>query len=154
LALLLAPPARAAASDGFSLGVTAGEVTATSARLWARAERAGTYFVQLSRERLGRGCRRGPRVTAHRSNDRTVQVRVSGLRPGSRYAYRFCRGSRSSETGEFRTAPPAGSTAPARFGMTADLDGAQRGGVPAWNRFEVLARWRVSRSTSTSSWAM
>ena len=135
---LLAPPARAAASDGFSLGVTAGEVTATSARLWARADRAGTYFVQLSRERLGRGCRRGPRVTARRSHDRTVQVRVSGLRPGSRYGYRFCRGSRSSETGEFRTAPPAGSTVPVRFGMTADLDGVQRGGVPAWNRFEVL----------------
>ena len=136
---LLAPPARAAAADGFSLGVTAGEVTATSARLWAHADRGGTYFLQLSRERLGRGCPRGPRVTADRSRDRTVQVRVSGLRPGSRYAYRFCRGGRSSETGEFRTAPPAGSTAPIRFGMTADLDGVHRGGVPGWNRFEVLA---------------
>jgi alkaline phosphatase D len=135
---LLASPARAAESEGFSLGVTAGEVTPTSARLWARADRSGTYFLQLSRARSGRGCRRGPRVMASRSHDRTVQVRASGLRPGSRYAYRFCRGSRSSETGEFRTAPRAGSTAPVRFGVTADLDGVQRGGVPGWNRFEVL----------------
>jgi phosphodiesterase/alkaline phosphatase D-like protein len=134
---LLAPPARAA--DGFSLGVTAGEVTARSARLWAHADRTGTYFLQLSRGALAGGCRRGPRVTATRSHDRTLQVRVTGLRPGSRYAYRFCRGSRSSVTGGFRTAPGAGSTAPVRFGMTADLDGVERGGIPAWNRFEVLA---------------
>jgi phosphodiesterase/alkaline phosphatase D-like protein len=135
---LLALPARAAASDGFSLGVSAGEVTATSAHLWARADRSGAYFLQLSRGLLGRDCRRGPTVTAGRSRDRTVQVRVSGLRAGSRYTYRFCRGSRSSDTGQFRTAPPVASTAPVRFGMTADLDGVQRGGVPGWNRFEVL----------------
>jgi alkaline phosphatase D len=65
-------------------------------------------------------------------------VRVSGLRPSSSYSYRFCRGRRSSDTGHFRTAPPSGSTAAVRFGVTADLDGVRRGGRPAWNDFGVL----------------
>jgi phosphodiesterase/alkaline phosphatase D-like protein len=87
---------------------------------------------------LGAGCRRGARVTATRSHDRTLQIRVTGLRPGSTYSYRFCNGSRSSDTGRFRTAPRADSRDPVRFGLTADLDGVRRGGRPAWNDFGVL----------------
>ena len=135
---LAAPPARAAEARGFSLGVTAGEMTATSARLWAHADRAGTYFLQLSRGQLGGDCARGARVTAARSHDGTLQIRVTGLRPGAAYSYRFCNGSRSSETGRFRTAPPASADVPVRFGLTADLDGVRRGGRPGWNDFDVL----------------
>ena len=135
---LTAPPARAAGSPGFSLGVSAGELTATSARLWARADRSGTYHLQLSRGPLGAGCRRGRDLVARPAHDKTIQVRVAGLRPGSDYSYRFCNGRRSSDTGRFQTAPPTGSPAPVRFGLTADLDGVRRGGRPAWNDFGVL----------------
>lgn len=67
-----------------------------------------------------------------------MQLRVRRLRPATDYLYRFCRGRRSSETGHFRTAPERSASAPVRFGLTADVDGAYRRGRPAWNRFEVL----------------
>ena len=70
-ALLLAPPAFAA--KGFSLGVTAGEVTATSAILWGKAKKSGEYTLQLTR----RGSERPVvkrRVRARRGNDNTVQA--------------------------------------------------------------------------------
>jgi phosphodiesterase/alkaline phosphatase D-like protein len=127
-----------ARTRGFSLGVTAGEITPSSARLWARANRSGTYFLQLSRGAFGGRCPRGPRVVAGPTHDNTVQLLVRGLRPETEYSYRFCAGARSSDVGRFRTAPKRSSTAAVRFGLTADLDGLYRGGRPAWNRFEVL----------------
>ena len=118
--------------------VTAGEVTSTSARLWARPNRSGPYFLQLTRGAAGGRCERGPRVVARPEHDNTVQLQVRGLRPDTDYSYRFCSGLRSSETGHFLTAPAPSSTDTVRFGLTADLDGLYRNGRPAWNRFEVL----------------
>jgi phosphodiesterase/alkaline phosphatase D-like protein len=119
--------------------VTAAEVTPTSARLWARANKSGPYFLQIAPGAAGGRCRRGPSVMALPSHDLTVQLRARGLRPDTDYSYRFCAGRRSSETGHFRTAPVPSSADPVRFGLTADLDGLYRNGRPAWNRFEVLA---------------
>jgi phosphodiesterase/alkaline phosphatase D-like protein len=131
-------PASAAGARGFSLGVTAGEVTSTSAQLWARPSKSGPYFLQLARGDAGGRCLRGPRVVARPEHDNTVQLQVRGLRPDTDYSYRFCSGLRSSETGHFQTAPAPSSTDSVRFGLTADLDGLYRNGRPAWNRFEVL----------------
>src|SRR5215213_1093791 len=128
----------ARAARGFSLGVSAGEITPTSARLWARANASGTYFAEVSSGAFGGRCSGKRRVVARPGNDNTVQLVVRGLRPDAEYSYRFCRGARSSDLGRFRTAPRASSTGPVRFGLTADLDGAYRDGRPAWNRFEVL----------------
>lgn len=132
-----ASPAEAR-TPGFSLGVSAGEITPTSARLWARANRSGAYFLQISQGSFGGRCVPGRRVVARPAHDNTVQLRVRGLRPGTEYGYRFCAGRRLSEMGHFRTAPTPSSTDTVRFGLTADLDGLYRGGRPAWNRFEVL----------------
>jgi phosphodiesterase/alkaline phosphatase D-like protein len=118
--------------------VNAGEITPTSARLWARANDSGTYFVQVAPGAFGGACPRGARVIARRGNDNTVQVQVRGLRPDTEYGYRFCAGRRSSEMGHFQTAPTPSSTEAVRFGLTADLDGLYRRGRPAWNRFDVL----------------
>jgi phosphodiesterase/alkaline phosphatase D-like protein len=142
LAGLAVLPPVADAGRGFSLGVTAGEITSTSARLWAHATRSGVYHLQLARGSFGGRCPGGPRAGASRPHDNTVQLRVRRLRPATEYRYRFCAGARSSDVGSFRTAPRGSTPAPVRFGLTADLDGIFRRGRPAWNRFEVLRAMR------------
>ncbi|WP_285704525.1 alkaline phosphatase D family protein [Microtetraspora sp. NBRC 16547] len=47
----------------------------------------------------------------------SVHVRVSGLRPGTEYFYRFSVDSHASPVGRTRTAPDPASTAPVRFGF-------------------------------------
>ena len=79
--LLLAPPAFAA--RGFSLGVTAGEVTAKSAILWGKANKSGSYTLEIARNKaLHQRPRRATSVRAQKSDDNTVQKRVRGLQPG------------------------------------------------------------------------
>src|SRR5438034_11564402 len=92
----------AAIGAGFSLGVAAGEVKATEAKLWAHADQPGTVWLEVVRRR--RVVKRRD-ATASPADDNTVQVLVRRLRPGTRYRYRFHSGSFTSETGTFETAP-------------------------------------------------
>ena len=91
-ACALADAAAAHAARGFSLGVNAGEITPTSARLWARANQSGTYFLQLTSGGEGGRCVSGRRAVASRRHDNTLQLQVRGLRPATDYSYRFLRG--------------------------------------------------------------
>jgi phosphodiesterase/alkaline phosphatase D-like protein len=141
-ASLLAPaalPSDAAAARGFRFGVAAGEVTSTSAMLWARPNRPG--LVVLGVRRCGRrgGIKR--RLRALRRRDRTVQTRVRRLRPGTRYCYRFNRRRRgrkiaSSVLGRFTTAPARGADARITFAYTGDADAQPAPGSrePYYNR--------------------
>ena len=88
LSLLFLP--NAAMGAGFSLGVAAGEVEATQAKLWAHADQSGPVSLELVRR--GRVVQRH-RATASPADDNTVQVMVRRLRPGTRYRYRFRSGS-------------------------------------------------------------
>ena len=47
--LLLAPSALR--RTGFSFGVTAGEVTSSSAQLWGKANKSGRYVLDIARNR-------------------------------------------------------------------------------------------------------
>src|SRR5215210_6147882 len=87
LILLLAVPS-AHAAKGFSLGVTAGEVTSKSAVLWGKAKRSGGYALDVSRSRSFRSFTRTS-VVARKSHDNTVQKRVKRLKPNTRYWFRF-----------------------------------------------------------------
>ena len=136
----LAPPT--AASAGFTSGVASSESTPTSAIVWTRAPRVGRLAVELSRSTRFRG--RVPRlaVVARAADDRTVTLRVAGLRPATRYAFRFRQGNDVSAVGHLRTAPRTTSTAPVEFAYSGDADGTRdpRTGRPAFNRFQVYAR--------------
>ena len=57
LSLGLAAPAAAngGRTASFSFGVTAGDVTARSAILWGRADRAVPVVLDVARDRLSRG---------------------------------------------------------------------------------------------------
>ena len=148
LAALAAAPA--AHSDthpsGFEAGVAAGEVGTRSATLWTRAPRAGTVRVEVARR--GAGFREVARTTARVTHDLTVSVTVKGLRPATRYAYRFRSGSRRSATGHFRTAPSPRADATVRFAWSGDADAQPQtpGGPPFWNRFEVYDRMAAERN--------
>jgi alkaline phosphatase D len=74
----------------------------------------------------------------------TVQARVRGLRPGTRYHFRFLRRGARSERGSFKTAPRASSRRPVNFAWSGDSDPVKQ---PGTNRlvnapFAVFTRMR------------
>lgn len=146
-AVLFAVPA-GAAPKGFKFGVSSGDVSAHSAILWARANKPGKALVQV---RLGgsfggcdvKGAKKKFLATAKKSHDLTVQKKVSGLKPGRRYKYRWCmEGGRRSAVGHFDTAPAPGQAKTIRFAITGDQDASPLPGqaTPYWNDFGVWRR--------------
>jgi alkaline phosphatase D len=126
LAIALAVPTTAQAANGFSYGVSAAEVTSSSAILWAHATSPGRYVARIARDSRFRHVLATAVPSARPTSDNTMQVTVRGLNPGTRFFYRFLgsRGKRS-DTGTFRTAPAANANATIRFGWSGDAD-AQR----------------------------
>ena len=146
LILSLGAAAPAAADRGrtasFSFGVTAGDVTARSAILWGRADRAVAVVLDVaSNRRFTQGLRHFA-LAARRSNDLTLQRRVAGLSPGTRYWYRFRAGRGPSAVGTFVTAPARGAAETVEFGWTGDTDFTPAPGQsrPYWNSGGVFRR--------------
>jgi alkaline phosphatase D len=144
--LLLAPSAHAA--RGFSLGVAAGDVTARSAILWAKANKAGRYTLEVARNRrFTRELHTGV-ARATKSHDNTVQRRIQGLEPGQRYFFRFIRGARRSDIGRFMTAPKPSQSKTIEFAWSGDQDFNPEPGQtnPFWNDGGVLRRMKAERN--------
>jgi alkaline phosphatase D len=144
LSLLLLPASASAA--GFSLGVAAGEVRPRSAVLWTRADSPGPVTLEVRRRGGRRVARRS--APAGADHDNTVNVRVRGLRPGTRYRYRFRAGALVSATGAFETAPRPRKRRTIRFAYTGDADAsaAPGGTAPFFNNFETYERMRAERN--------
>jgi alkaline phosphatase D len=121
-------------------GVQSGDVTATSAVVWARSDRAARMVVELStRESPARADRRvvGPLATP--ATDFTARLDLRGLRPGERYIYRVSFQDLDDPTlvsaplaGQFGTAPSrrrdvsflwSGDTVGQGWGINPDLGG-------------------------------
>jgi len=125
----------------FDLGVAAGEVTSTSAKLWAHAASSGAVTVEVSQNpnfittvAMGSG-------SADSANDNTVQIVVTGLIPDRVHYYRFTMGPDQSRVGTFRTAPDPEFRRTIKFGISGDAD-AQPDPMtmmPAFNNFEVYS---------------
>ncbi len=154
LCLLATAPAAGAAPKGFKFGVSSGDVSSGAAILWARANKAGTALVQLQK-----GGKFGPcdisgapkklKAKAAKGGDFTVQARVTGLKPGRRYKYRWCMTSgRRSAVGSFDTAPAPGQAKTIRFAITGDQDAAPLPGMktPYWNDFGVWRRIKAENN--------
>ena len=143
---LVAAPAPALAAD-FAQGVAAGEVTATSAVLWTRAATPGPVLLRIWPLAAPTRVTAERRLRATRARDLTVQVRVGGLRPDTRYRYRFSVPG-AQATGRFRTAPRPASTRTVRFAWSGDADAQAAPGTtrPFYNRFEVYARMAAERN--------
>jgi phosphodiesterase/alkaline phosphatase D-like protein len=145
--LLLAPPSLAA--RGFQFGVTAGEVTSSSAQLWGKANRSGPYGLVVATNSRFSGDVRTFVVRARTGHDNTVQRRVTGLKPNERYWFRFIgtRGRRS-DVGTFATAPKPKQNATVEFAWSGDQDFNPEPGktAPYWNNGGVLRRMKAERN--------
>ncbi|HEU6444628.1 MAG TPA: alkaline phosphatase D family protein [Gaiellaceae bacterium] len=107
---------RAASHDSpvVTHGVVVGDVTASTAVLWARGDREGTLKVHLSG-----GKHDGvARLDVHAADDYTGQVVLSRLRPDTTYRYRV-----GSERGSFQTAPAADDAEPVSLAFGGDVAG-------------------------------
>jgi alkaline phosphatase D len=120
LAAALVVPSTAAAA-GFTLGVASGEVTSSSAQVWARAPKAGAATAQVSTDRRFRTAVTA-RARATRGGDLTLNAKVTRLKPATRYFYRWVQGTKRSKTGQFRTAPKPSATGTVRFAWSGDAD--------------------------------
>jgi alkaline phosphatase D len=145
--LLLATSAGAAnqAQTPFPYGVTAGDVTATSAILWTRAVKPGRVSLRLARtDGSGRAIERTSVAVV--ANDLTVQVALAGLRPATRYTYCFSTVTKKS-CSSFTTAPRARVDVGVRFAISGDADATHdRDGGLAFNRYQVYGRMAAERN--------
>lgn len=113
------------------LGVAAGDVTTTDVVLWTRvvdtnAPAEMQLLAQVSTNaNFAFSVQSFPTATIA-TNDYTAKVVANGLKPGTRYYYRFTDGANTSLTGTFKTAPAPTAAAPVRFGFSGDLDGLMR----------------------------
>jgi alkaline phosphatase D len=145
--LLLATPS-AEAARGFKFGVAAGDVTASSAVMWGKANKRGGYSLDVATNRRFRNFK--PHfVVARKSRDNTVQLRVKRLKPNTRYWFRFVgnRGKRS-DVGTFVTAPRASQNKTIEFAWSGDQDFNPEPGQtkPFWNDGGVLRQMRAERN--------
>jgi alkaline phosphatase D len=142
MAMGLLAVAAALAGHGFTLGVAAGEVTPTGALIWAKSTRSGPVTAEVARDARFRHLVFRRVIRARSENDLTAQARVSGLRPGTRYVYRFRHGRLASATGHFETAPPPNRAATVRFAYSGDADAQP----PGSNHFEIYGRMAAERN--------
>ncbi len=144
---LLASVAPASAA-GFRHGVTAGEMTGSSAILWTRSDKAGRVTLEVSRSRAFRRGVRQFTLRAGKSRDNTVQRKVGRLTAGKRYHFRFRRGRSRSERGTFVTSPARRSRGAVEFAWTGDTDFQPKPGQsrPFWNTGGIFRRMRGERN--------
>ncbi len=122
-AALLLAPAAAQAAGGFSLGVATGEVEARSAKVWAHNDKPGKVQLRVAADRRMRTAVARGSFKAFRGDDGTVQVTIkSGLKPATRYWFRFCRRGKCSDKGTFKTAPAGKRGKRISFAVTGDAD--------------------------------
>jgi phosphodiesterase/alkaline phosphatase D-like protein len=133
--------------SSFPQGVASGEVRSRSAILWTRTIDSPVRLeVASSAEFAVPVWVRN--LVAQSARDGTLSAKVAGLRPGTRYYYRFValRSGRTSDRGTFVTAPSENADASAHFAFSGDSDGwiDPATGRPAYNEFEVLDRIRAA----------
>ncbi|MBI3997798.1 MAG: alkaline phosphatase D family protein [Armatimonadetes bacterium] len=122
----------------FPSGVAAGDVTPTTAVLWTRLGRLLPVAVDVWPDGAAGTPTFTAEVTPLPDRGGTVKVVATGLRPGTRYAYRFRAGAGAySAVGTLVTAPPDGAGADLRLAFSGDADGTHTGGAPV-HAFDLL----------------
>jgi len=90
--------------------------------LWTRTAESGRVRYRVARDRaFDRVVTRG-RVRARAGSDNTVKPVVDGLRPDTRYFYRFFTSTGRSPIGTFRTLPRPGTPTDLFLAYTGDSD--------------------------------
>jgi len=107
----------------FPNGVSAGDVTQSSALLWTRAAETGRLRLQVATDPLFNKIVETERIVVTDSAV-PVKVEVDHLRAGTDYYYRFIDASGDVISGSFRTAAAIGNRDGFHFGVVSDLHGA------------------------------
>jgi alkaline phosphatase D len=102
-------------------GVAVGDVTTTSAVVWARTNSESVLHVVVRKEGDGVTARRDTPVTA--AHDFTGKLVVDGLESDTAYRYKASFSGGQEEEGRFRTAPLKTSPKAVRFAWSGDLGG-------------------------------
>jgi len=129
----------AGATAAFTHGVASGSVTRDSVVLWTRAVGGDRVIAEVAADPSFATIAATAEGRTSAQTDFTVRVKVDGLAPATRYAYRFRAGAAVSATGVFLTAPAADDAARVRFAFSGDSDGTRNAdGTPRFNNFEAL----------------
>jgi alkaline phosphatase D len=139
-----------ASARGFSLGVAAGDVSSSSAILWAHADKSGKYTLKVSTKASFRSLVASKNVTASKSHDNTVQAVVKGLPAATKLFYRFAGKGSSvrSDVGQFTTAPKPSANKTIRFAFSGDEDAQPTAGSkkPFYNNFDSFKRMLAEKN--------
>jgi len=103
----------------FAHGVSAGFPTAKAVTLWTRlsgVSRSSKLTLEVAKDESFRKVVKRKQVVAEKGDDFTVHQRVTDLKPGHEYFYRFETKNKHSKVGKFRTLPPADSKQPMKIG--------------------------------------
>jgi alkaline phosphatase D len=120
-----------------SHGIASGEVTDTSAVLWARTNKHATVQFEIS-ENASFQHKMIKKAKAVSKHDFTVQVNVTGLKPDTTYYYRVQALPGSYQvTGSFKTAPTSHDIKPLTIVWGGDTGG--QGKIPPFRSFAAMA---------------
>jgi alkaline phosphatase D len=135
-------------------GIASGDVTPTSAVIWARASGRAQMHVEIDTEpTFGHAKSRGS-AEAVEATDFTAHLVVDGLQPSTRYWYRVWLSGAgaagrsqvaANEVGTFTTAPTPWDSRPLSFVLAADVGGqrycrnAATGGYAIFGAMQALA---------------
>jgi phosphodiesterase/alkaline phosphatase D-like protein len=146
--LLLAAAPSAYAARGFQYGVAAGDVSSSSAVLWAKAKKSGRYTLEVAQNKRFTRAVKLATARARKSHDNTVQKKVRRLKPGKRYFFRFLGRHAKSATGSFTTAPKPSQSKTVEFAWSGDQDFNATPGQkkPYWNDGGVLRRMKAEKN--------
>jgi alkaline phosphatase D len=122
----------AALTAPFAYGVASGDQTNDSVVLWTRTATVTSVIPELSLSAAFDSPMALPMVQSSEASDLTVKVVASGLKPGTKYYFRFKAGSDASPVGTFKTAYAADQSATVTMAFTGDADW-------KWKPYPVLA---------------
>jgi phosphodiesterase/alkaline phosphatase D-like protein len=105
--------------------VAAGDVTQTTAVLWARAGTTGDLIFEFGRDPDWSDAQ--SRTVNVSEVEFPASIVISNLLPGTRYYYRATDAAGSRSSGSFRTAQPTNAMAPAYYGFRMGVSGDWRG---------------------------
>lgn len=139
LGLTSTKPAGLFRGGKFSDGVISGDPSANGITLWTRldgVEGAGRVELEIATDSAFRKVVQRTTIATSDKINHAVKARVAKLKPHAEYYYRFATKTGDSRVGRFRTAPPAGSTAPVNFAFFSCQDYTHG----YYNAHEVLAK--------------
>ncbi|MEH7436822.1 glycerophosphodiester phosphodiesterase family protein [Neobacillus drentensis] len=121
-----------------SHGVASGDVTDSSAILWARTNEAAKVQFEISTDSNFKHDTIVKTSRADVKHDYTVNVTVTGLKPDTTYFYRgHAISSNYTVNGSFKTAPEENSLKPITMVWGGDTGG--QGEIPPFNSFNAMA---------------